>query len=137
MSVPITCPSCGEVGRVSNGSPGRHVRCPKCKLKFVLKVVGDLPSLESRQAARQRCVLAAQHVLAAYLSECLGQGAHAVPFYKQAENAFSASAHALGNETPDVAEAMLRFCRMRLRALHKQPVDRRAGSSNGEADCPT
>jgi hypothetical protein len=78
--------------------------------------------------------------LTAYVSECLGEATHAVPFYKQAESAFAASAHTLGKETPDVVAAMLRFCRMRLRALQELRrvteggrVDRDSGAFDSKA----
>jgi hypothetical protein len=90
-------------------------------LKIVLNVVRDVPTAEARLAARQHSVLAVQHVLTAYASECLGEGTRAVPFYQQAENAFSASAQVLGPEMPEVAAAMLAFCQERLRALKSKP----------------
>jgi hypothetical protein len=90
-------------------------------LKIVVNVVRDVPTAEARLTARQQSVLAIQHVLTAYASECLGEGMRAVPFYQQAENAFSASAQVLGPQTPEVATAMLAFCQERLRALKTKP----------------
>jgi DNA-directed RNA polymerase subunit RPC12/RpoP len=36
MSIPIRCPSCQHIGEVPDDYAGWHIRCPKCRGKFLV-----------------------------------------------------------------------------------------------------